>query len=167
MGVAVPPVPEPLEWGKGELLAEGKDVLLLGIGATVATCLQAAEELRKSGVSAAVVDARFVKPLDADLLLPLVRRIGRVITVEENVLAGGFGSAVMEMLEENDEHPQHFRRIGIRDRFVEHGTSDELRAAYGISAAHVAGEALRICASGKSFLPSILYGIRSRLEKIV
>ncbi|RJP19635.1 MAG: 1-deoxy-D-xylulose-5-phosphate synthase [Deltaproteobacteria bacterium] len=167
MGVSVPPDPGTVDWGKGELLAEGKDVLLLGIGSTVATCLQAAEALQTSGVSAAVVDARFVKPLDADLLLPLIRRIGKVITVEENVLAGGFGSAVMEMLEEHEEHPHQFRRIGIRDRFVEHGTQSELRAAYGLSAAHVTGEALRICASGKSFLPSILYGIRSRLEKIV
>jgi len=167
MGVPVPPGAETVPWGKGELLVDGKDVLLVGIGATVSCCLQAAEELRKRGVSAAVVDARFVKPLDAELLLPLVHRIGRVITVEENVLAGGFGSAVMELLEENEEHPQQFRRIGIRDRFVEHGTPDELRAAYGISQEHVIEEALRMCAAGKSFLPSILYGIRSRLEKIV
>jgi len=167
MGVPVPPGAETVPWGKGELLVDGKDVLLVGIGATVSCCLQAAEELRKRGVSAAVVDARFVKPLDAELLLPLVHRIGRVITMEENVLAGGFGSAVMEMLEENEEHPQQFRRIGIRDRFVEHGTPAELRAAYGISPEHVIEEALRMCAAGKSFLPSILYGIRSRLEKIV
>jgi len=167
MGVPVPPGAETVPWGKGELLADGKDVLLVGVGATVSCCLQAAEELRKRGVSAAVVDARFVKPLDAELLLPLVHRIGRVITMEENVLAGGFGSAVMEMLEENEEHPQQFRRIGIRDRFVEHGTPAELRAAYGISPEHVIEEALRMCAAGKSFLPSILYGIRSRLEKIV
>ena len=167
LGVPVPAEAETVPWGKGELLADGKDVLLLGVGATVSSCLQASEELRKRGVSAAVVDARFVKPLDADLLLPLVRRIGRVITVEENVLAGGFGSAVMEVLEENEEHPQQFRRIGIRDRFVEHGTPAELRAAYGISTEHVIEEAHRMCAAAKSFLPSILYGIRSRLEKIV
>jgi 1-deoxy-D-xylulose-5-phosphate synthase len=166
-GVPVPSDPETVPWGKGELLSEGKDVLLVGIGATVPVCLLAAEELRKRGVSASVVDARFVKPLDADLLLPLVRRIGRVITVEENVLAGGFGSAVMELLEESEEHPHHFRRIGIRDRFVEHGTPSELRAAYGISPEHVIEEALRMCSAGKAFLPSILYGIRSRLEKIV
>ncbi|MEW6721343.1 MAG: 1-deoxy-D-xylulose-5-phosphate synthase, partial [Thermodesulfobacteriota bacterium] len=100
MGVAVPAEPGRAPWGKGELLEDGRDVLLVGIGPTVSICLRAAEELRKAGISAAVVDARFVKPMDAELLLPLVRRIGRVITVEENVLAGGFGSAVMEMLEE-------------------------------------------------------------------
>jgi 1-deoxy-D-xylulose-5-phosphate synthase len=167
MGVAVPEEPGTIPWGKGELLLDGKDIVLVGIGSTVQSCLLAAEELHKAGVSAAVVDARFVKPLDADLLLPLIRRVGRVITVEENLLAGGFGSAVMELLEENEEHPQQMRRIGIRDRFVEHGTPSELRDAYGISARHVLEEALRVCASGKAFLPSILYGIRSRLEKIV
>ncbi len=167
MGVPVPPDPETIPWGKGELLSEGKDILLLGIGATVGPCLYAAEELQKRGVSAAVVDARFVKPLDADLILPLVRKIGRVMTLEENVLAGGFGSAVLELLEEHDEVPHAFRRIGIRDCFVDHGTPGELRAAYGISADDAVSEALRMCAAGKAFLPSILYGIRSRLEKIV
>jgi len=166
-GAAVPEEPETVPWGTGELLLDGKDVLLVGIGSTVQTCLVAAEDLRKAGVSAAVVDARFVKPLDADLLLPLVRRIGRVITVEENLLAGGFGSAVLELLEENEEHIPPLRRIGIRDRFVEHGTPLELRDAYGISAGHVLEEALRMCSPARSFIPSILYGIRSRLEKIV
>ncbi len=167
MGVPVPEDPGTIPWGKGELLLDGKDLLLVGTGSTVQCCLLAAEELQKAGVSAAVVDPRFVKPLDADLLLPLIRRIGRVITVEENLLAGGFGSAVMEMMEENEEYPQQFRRIGIRDRFVEHGTPSELREAYGVSTRHVVEEAVRVCASGKSFIPSILYGIRSRLEKIV
>ncbi len=167
MGVPVPAETGTVPWGKGELLADGRDVLLIGIGSTVFTCLLAAEELRKSGVSAAVVDARFVKPMDAELILPLVRRIGRVVTVEENVLAGGFGSAVMEMLEENEEHPPQFRRIGFPDRFAEHGTQAEIRDAFGVTAEHVAEEALRICSAGKSFIPSILNGIRSRLEKIV
>ena len=168
-GVAIPSGPGPgmVAWGKGELLAEGKDVLLVGIGSTVAMCLDASEELRKQGVSAAVVDARFVKPLDADLLLPLVRRIGRVVTVEENLLAGGFGSAVMELLEEHDEHPHCFRRIGVHDRFVEHGAPAMLREQCGLTSAHIVFEALRICHEGKSLIPSILDGIRSRLEKIV
>jgi 1-deoxy-D-xylulose-5-phosphate synthase len=167
MGVPVPVEQAAVPWGKGELLLEGRDVLLIGIGTTVSVCLQAAEELRKAGVSPAVVDARFLKPLDAGLILPLVRRIGRVITVEENILAGGFGSAVMEMLEATDEHPQQFRRIGFEDRFFEHGTVAEIRNAAGVTSAHVVEEALRICSSGKSFIPSIIYGIRSRLEKIV
>lgn len=166
---AIPSGPGPgmVAWGKGELLAEGKDVLLVGIGSAVATCLEAAEELEKQGVSAAVVDARFVKPLDADLLLPLIHRIGRVVTVEENLLSGGFGSAVMELLEEHGGHPPRFSRIGVRDRFVEHGSPGQLREECGLTSGHVVSEALRICHEGKSLIPSILDGIRSRLEKIV
>jgi len=166
-GAAIPLDPETVPWGKGELLEEGKDVLLVGIGSTVSTCLYAAQELRQHGISAAVVDARFVKPLDADLLLPLVRRIGRVVTVEENLLDGGFGSAVMELLEEKDEHPHRFRRIGVHDRFVEHGSPAQLREQCGLTSDRVVSEALRICHEGKSLIPSILDGIRSRLEKIV
>ncbi len=133
----------------------------------MATSLFAAEELRKRGISAAVVDACFVKPMDADLIVPLVQRIGRVLTVEENVLAGGFGSAVLEMLEEHDVHPQAFRRIGVRDTFVEHGSQAELRGAHGLSEDDVIAEAAHLCSQGRHLLPSIINGIRSRLEKIV
>jgi len=166
-GVPVVDGREPLAWGRGELLCDGRDLLILGIGSTVLPSLQAAEELRKRGISAAVIDARFVKPLDADLICPAVHRIGRVLTVEENMLAGGFGSAVQEMLEEHGEHPQAFRRIGIRDTFVEHGSQAVLRAAYGITPEAIAVEALRVCSHGRAILPTILNGIRSRLEKIV
>ncbi len=166
-GVPIPADPEPVPWGRGELLADGKDILILAIGATVATSLFAAEELRKRGISAAVVDARFIKPMDASLIVPLVQRVGRVLTVEENMLAGGFGSAVLEMLEEHDVHPQGFHRIGVRDTFVEHGSQAELREAYGLSDDSVIAEAARLFAQGRHLLPSIFSGIRSRLEKIV
>lgn len=158
---------EPVEWGKGALLREGKDLLILSIGSTVALSLLAAEELRGKGISAAVVNARFVKPLDAELILPLARRIGRVLTIEENVLAGGFGSAVLEMFEEHGEHPAQIRRLGIRDVFVEHGSQAELREMHGINAEAVTAEGLRMCGHGKTFLPTLFNGIRSRLERIV
>ena len=167
VGVSIPADPEPVPWGKGELLTEGKDLLLLAVGAAVATSLSAASELGKRGISAAVVDARFVKPMDDSLIVPLVQRIGRVLTVEENILAGGFGSAVLEMLEEHGVHPQAFHRVGIRDTFVEHGSQTELREAYGLSDDAVIAEAVRLCSQGRHFLPSIFSGIRSRLEKIV
>ncbi len=166
-GVDIPADPDPLPWGKGELLAVGKDILILAVGSTVATCLYAAEELGKRGLSAAVVDARFIKPMDASLIVPLAQRIGRVLTVEENVLAGGFGSAVMEMLEEHDVVPQAFRRIGVADAFVEHGSQQTLRKGLGLTDEAVVAEALRLCAQGRNLLPSIFNGIRSRLEKIV
>ena len=166
-GVPIPADPEPIPWGKGEMLVEGRDLLILAVGATVPPALYAASELRKKGISAAVIDARFVKPLDAELICPAVHRIGRVLTVEENLLAGGFGSAVLEMLEEHGEQPQLFRRLGVRDTFVEHGSQAELRTEHGITPEAVVAEALRICAPGKAILPAILNGIRSRLEKIV
>lgn len=156
-----------VEWGKGEILVEGKDVLLIAVGATVAPSLYAAEELRRRGVHATVVNARFVKPLDDALILPLAHRIGKVITVEENVLAGGFGSAVLEMFEEHGEHPAQFRRLGIQDRFVEHGTQAELREEHGVSAEAIVAEGQRMAGHTKTFLPALINGIRSRLERIV
>jgi len=166
-GVPVTDGREPIPWGRGEMLCDGKDLLILGIGATVHPAFRAAEELRTRGISAAVIDARFVKPLDAGLIRPVAQRIGKVLTVEENVLAGGFGSAVLEMLEEHGDHPQAFRRIGIRDTFVEHGSQAVLREAYGLTSEAIVAEAVRLCAHGRAILPSILNGIRSRLEKIV
>jgi 1-deoxy-D-xylulose-5-phosphate synthase len=166
-GVDIPADPEPVPWGKGELLVVGKDILIIALGSAVATSLHAAEELRKRGISAAVVDARFVKPMDASLIVPLVQRIGRVLTVEENALAGGFGSAVLELLEEHDAVPQGFRRIGVPDTFMEHGSQAELREAYGLTADAMIAEAVRLCSQGRNLLPSIFNGIRSRLEKIV
>lgn len=166
-GVAPLGSADPLEWGKGELLLDGKDVLILAVGAMVAPALHAAAELRKRGIHAAVVNARFVKPLDAELILPLARRTGRVLTVEENVLAGGFGSAVLELFEEHGEHPPHFRRLGVRDEFVEHGSQAELRETHGLNADAVVAETLRMLGHAKLFLPSLFNGIRSRLERIV
>ncbi|MGB5994115.1 MAG: 1-deoxy-D-xylulose-5-phosphate synthase [Candidatus Deferrimicrobiaceae bacterium] len=166
-GVDIPADPKLVPWGKGELLVVGKDILIIAVGSTVATSLYAAEELKKRGISAAVVDARFVKPMDASLIVPLVQRIGRVLTVEENALAGGFGSAVLEMLEEHDVVPQAFRRIGVPDTFMEHGSQAELREAYGLTDDAMIAEAVRLCSQGRNLLPSIFNGIRSRLEKIV
>lgn len=166
-GVPVPETPLEIPWGKGVQLADGRDLLIVAVGAAVAPAMYAAGELRKRGIAAAVVNARFVKPLDADLILPLARRCGRVLTVEENVLAGGFGSALLELFEEREEHPPAIRRLGIRDVFVEHGTQAELRAAHGIDADAIVAEGVRICHSGRTFLPAILSGIRSRLDRIV
>ncbi len=166
-GVGIPADPKPVPWGKGELLVVGKDILIIAVGSAVATSLYAAEELKKRGLSAAVVDARFVKPMDTSLIVPLVQRIGRVLTVEENALAGGFGSAVLEMLEEHDVVPQVFRRIGVPDTFMEHGSQAELREAYGLTDDAMIAEAVRLCSQGRNLLPSIFNGIRSRIEKIV
>jgi 1-deoxy-D-xylulose-5-phosphate synthase len=120
--------------GKGEILRDGKDVLIIGIGLTVQTALQAAERLERQGIHAAVLNARFVKPLDQDLILDWSTRVGRVITVEENVLQGGFGSAVLEMFQEASFYPKAFLRLGLPDAFVPHGSQSILRNLYGIDA---------------------------------
>ncbi len=120
--------------GKGEVLREGSDMVLVGIGQTVATAMEAAERLDQMGVQAAVINARFVKPLDQELILHWARKTGRVITIEENVLQGGFGSAVLEMLQESLFTPSGFMRLGIPDTFVPHGGQAVLRNLHGIDA---------------------------------
>ncbi|MGV8075004.1 MAG: 1-deoxy-D-xylulose-5-phosphate synthase [Syntrophobacteraceae bacterium] len=128
---------EPLPIGKGEILREGKDVLFIAIGQTVQEALKAAENLDKQGVSAAVLNARFVKPLDQDLILEWVAKTNHVVTIEENVLQGGFGSAVLEMLQESSFYPKSFIRLGLPDAFTVHGSQSILRNLYGVDAAGI------------------------------
>jgi len=118
--------------GKGELLREGEDVVIVAVGNMVRPSYEAAERLNAEGISAAVVNARFVKPLDEELILKMAKRTGRVVTVEEHALQGGFGSAVLEGLESNRVTGVRIHRIGLPDRFVEHGTQSVLRQKYGL-----------------------------------
>jgi 1-deoxy-D-xylulose-5-phosphate synthase len=127
-----------LEIGKGELLREGSDMVLFAIGATVYPTLKAAEILEEKGISAAVINARFVKPLDVDLLMKWARKTGVVITVEENALQGGFGSAVLEMFEEQGFFPKRIKRLGLPDKFIPHGKQSQLRRLVGIDAESIA-----------------------------
>lgn len=121
-----------LEIGKGELLREGKDLLIVGIGNTVIPALRAAVDLSQLGIDAAVVNARFVKPLDRELFLGLLTEIFTVITVEDHALQGGFGSVFLEFLAEEGLTGIRIKRLGIPDRFIPHGTQDELRKMCGI-----------------------------------
>lgn len=116
--------------GKGELLSEGDDIAIIAIGNTVSAALKASEMLRKEGTSPCVINARFIKPLDEELILSTSSRVKRIVTVEENVLAGGFGSAVMECLNKAGLDDVSVRRIGIGDEFVEHGSQSILRKKY-------------------------------------
>jgi len=137
-GVDLDPELINLEIGKGEILREGSDVCLIAIGATVYPALQAADALAKSGIRAGVVNARFIKPLDGDLICSVARATGRIVTVEENVLQGGFGSAVLELLSDNGLFDVKARRLGIPDRYVEHGSQAQLRRDLGIDAEGIA-----------------------------
>ncbi|TAK35180.1 MAG: 1-deoxy-D-xylulose-5-phosphate synthase [Chloroflexota bacterium] len=124
--------------GKAEVLREGSDVAILAIGFMVAPALEAAGLLQEAGVSACVVNARFVKPLDEELILALAQKPGKLFTVEENTLTGGFGSAVLELLERNRVAGVHVRRLGLPDEFIEHGTQQVLRQKCGLDAVGIA-----------------------------
>lgn len=122
--------------GRGELLREGTDVALIGVGTMTQLCLAAAEELAKENISVAVVNPRFIKPLDTELLTRVGREVGAVVTVEEGVLAGGFGSALLELFSEHGV-PARLKRIGIPDEFVGHGQPRHYLERYGLTAAGV------------------------------
>jgi len=135
---------QPLPIGKGEILKEGQDVLILAIGRSVCEALEAHSELMQQGISATVINCRFVKPLDLDLLCTWAQKIPRIITVEENIRQGGFGSAVLEVLNDAGITGFQFERIGIADKFVEHGPQPILRAKYGVDAAAIVQSAKRL-----------------------
>lgn len=126
-GVEMDREPRSLEIGKGELLRSGKDLAIVAIGHTVLPALRAAEDLSALGIDATVVNARFVKPLDKDLLRQILRQVPNLMTVEDHALAGGFGSAVLEFLAEEGITGMRVRRLGVPDFFIPHGTQDELR----------------------------------------
>jgi 1-deoxy-D-xylulose-5-phosphate synthase len=143
-----------LDVGKAEILRGGTDVAILGIGTQVHHCEKAAERLAADGVSATVVNARFVKPLDAELILALARSHGSIVTVEDHYLIGGFGSAVMELLEENRIHDVRVLRLGFPDRLIEHGGQSLLLAKYGIDADGIYARVKDFVASRFSFEPA-------------
>ncbi|NEP56219.1 MAG: 1-deoxy-D-xylulose-5-phosphate synthase [Symploca sp. SIO2G7] len=128
---------EALPIGKGEILRHGDDLLLLGYGAMVYSTMQVAEILSEHGIGATVINARFVKPLDTELILPLAERIGKVATLEEGCLIGGFGSAVAEALLDN-QILVPIKRFGIPDKLVDHAKPDESKADLGLTSAQIA-----------------------------
>ena len=123
---------EEIDIGTGELLCEGDDVVMIPIGASVIPSINAAKMLEKDGINATVINARFVKPVDSKLIIKHAKKVKKVVTIEENVLMGGFGSAVLEMLEERKIYNVHAMRIGIPDKFVEHGSQAFLRKKIGL-----------------------------------
>jgi len=134
----------PLEIGKAEVLFEGEDVVLLAIGSGVREAIQARILLKKENIQATVVNCRFVKPLDEKLILGLAEQIPKLVTIEENVLQGGFGSAVLECIHNNGLSNCRIKRIGVQDTFVEHGPQAALRARQELDAAAIAEAAFSI-----------------------
>jgi 1-deoxy-D-xylulose-5-phosphate synthase len=140
-GVPVAEPVKPLEIGKAKVLCDGDDLLIIAIGTGVQQALKAREILATEGIFATVINARFVKPLDQSLLLAKAAGLKRIITVEEHVLAGGFGSAVLELFMDHGLTDLHVKRIGIDDCFVEHGPQTILKKEYRIDASAVAAAA--------------------------
>jgi 1-deoxy-D-xylulose-5-phosphate synthase len=132
----------PIEIGRARIIREGADLLMLPIGRCVHEAMKAADILEEKGFSATVVNCRFVKPLDATLLVELAKQHAKIITVEENVRQGGFGSAVLECLSDAGVSGFELRRIGLPDTFVEHGSPGILRSKYGLDAEGIARTAL-------------------------
>ncbi len=150
-GVGVPLMEEgwePIEIGKAEILRSGDDVLLLGYGTQVYPAMQVAEILSEHGVEATVVNARFVKPLDTELIVPLAKRIGRVVTLEEGCIRGGFGTAVMEALQEHNAIVP-VKCLGVPDILVDHAKPDESKADLGLTSPQMAETILKAFFSSK------------------
>jgi 1-deoxy-D-xylulose-5-phosphate synthase len=121
-----------LPLGKSEILKEGKDLAILAIGSTVYPALAAAEMLAREDIHCTVANARFAKPVDSELIIELAASTKRLLTVEENTLAGGFGSAVLELLAEAKLEGIKAECLGLPDRFIEHGTQDLFRSVFNL-----------------------------------
>ena len=134
-----------IEIGKAELVSpatieevEQQDCAILAYGSTVAAAEQAARELAESAIHAAVINARWAKPLDEELIARLAKQVRRIVTVEDHMVACGFGSAVLEFLEaRNLLHEVDIRVIGLPDRFIEHGAPSILKELYGLTSSHI------------------------------
>lgn len=129
--------------GQAEILRSGRDITIAAVGPLVYTALEAAERLEELGISASVINARFIKPLDEKCLVEDIKKTGKLLTLEENVLQGGFGSAVMELLENHSVSVQ-IKRLGIPDEFVGHGSILKLKEKCGLSVDSVISEVSRM-----------------------
>jgi len=124
---------EPIQTGKSETIKEGKDLAIIAIGSMVSTAVEISSLLMKEAIRAAVINARFVTPLDGSLLEEICRAHKRIVTIEEGILEGGFGSAVLEFLERENIKGIRVKRIGLPDRFIEHGKREELFQKYNLT----------------------------------
>jgi len=144
-GVARKPEPQVLPIGKGEVLQDGADVAILGLGPMIGMARELAGQLERQGYSAAIINPRFIKPLDRELISSYAQRVAAFVTFEDHVKMGGFGSAVVETLDElNLAVP--VVRIGWPDQFIEHGKIDELRARHGLSVDEAQSQVLPLLA---------------------
>ncbi len=144
LGVEIQKDVQPLEIGRARVERKGDDLMIIAIGQCVIEAMTAARDLAKEGIEPMVINARFVKPLDSDLFLEKAGKIKKIITIEEHVLAGGFGSAILEMYADHGITDLSIKRIGIKDQFVEHGPQNILRKDYKVDAAAVVEAGLEL-----------------------
>jgi len=150
LGPARPLTPADYECGRAVPAREGDDCVVLALGSRVEPALRAAEALAVEGLAVGVVNCRFAKPLDAELIVPLALRVGKLVTVEEGVLLGGFGSGVLELLREHGAHTAEVMRLGLPDRFIPHGDPEALCRECNIDVEAICGAVRRLCAAESS-----------------
>ena len=136
--------PPSLSVGKAEILAEGDDVCIIAIGSAVRTSQRAVDILRESNISASLVNARFAKPLDSEMILDFARRCGRLVLVEENTYQGGFGSSILELLASNGIHDVKVKLVALPDQFIEHGDRPVLRELHSLDPEGIAKAAVEL-----------------------
>jgi len=137
--------PHSIKIGQGEVIQNGDDLLIIAIGSSVCEAIVASQTLKEKNIHATVINARFVKPLDKELIIEYAGKIKNIITVEEHVLDGGFGSAVVELIMDQGLSGNTIKRIGINDRFVEHGPQSVLRRDYEVDSQAIINAAINIC----------------------
>jgi len=143
-GVPLDPEYREIPIGRSELLRKGKDLMIIALGNMVSPSLEAALILEEEGLSVGVVNCRFVKPLDRDLAT-YAREAGKVLVVEENVRQGGLGSAILELFSDMEVRDIRVKRLGLPDRFVEHGAVEVLREKYGLDKSGILNVARELC----------------------
>jgi 1-deoxy-D-xylulose-5-phosphate synthase len=144
----------PMEIGKAEAYRWGTDGMFLAFGSLFPACIRAAERLEAEGLDVGVINARFLRPLDVEILQKALEETGFVITVEESTLCGGFGSAVLEAANDAGLPTDRIRRVGLPDRFIEHGERNELLADLGLDDAGLAETARRMLARPATVAPA-------------
>ncbi len=143
VGVELSPTYELLPWGKAEVLSEGDDVLIIAVGSMVYPALETGKILKEHNISTTVINGRFIKPLDAELILSMSKKHSLFVTMEENALAGGFGSAVLELLADNDLIQNKFISIGLPDEFITHGATKILKENMGLDPVNMAKKIMK------------------------
>lgn len=142
---------QPVEYGKAQLMQHGNDITIVACGRMVSVACKVAKEIIKFGLNADVINVRFVKPLDEDMILTSVKKTKKIVTIEDNVLTGGLGSAIMQLINNNELNDINLRMFGYPDQFIQQGNTDELDNLYGMDYKAIACTLLNTFTLSKKF----------------